>query len=78
MRILVVEGDLHGREKANGDWGSKLDVENAISETFSKHEIRYCYRHIHTEMKAQGHIINHKKYSESWMNWALIVRNKSY
>ena len=32
-----------------------------ILETFQKHEGRYGYRRIHTELKAQGYIINHKK-----------------
>lgn len=32
-----------------------------ILEIFEKHEGRYGYRRIHTELKAQGHKINHKK-----------------
>lgn len=35
--------------------------EALILEIFKKHEGRYGYRRIHAELKAQGHIINHKK-----------------
>ena len=35
--------------------------ETLILEIFKKHEGRYGYRRIHAELKAQVHIINHKK-----------------
>ncbi|WP_199880522.1 IS3 family transposase [Bacillus massiliglaciei] len=32
-----------------------------IQELFKKHKGRYGYRRIHSELKAQVHVINHKK-----------------
>lgn len=50
-------------KRPNQDW------KTLILEIFKKHEGRYGYRRIHTELKAQSYIINHKKYSELYKNW---------
>ncbi|WP_230593949.1 MULTISPECIES: IS3 family transposase [Lysinibacillus] len=61
MRVDIPEATYHYHIKQLHQEDPDKGWQTLILETFKKHEGRYGYRRIHTELKAQGYIINHKK-----------------
>jgi len=61
MRVDIPEATYHYHIKQLHQEYPDKEWQTLILETFKKHEGRYGYRRIHTELKAQGYIINHKK-----------------
>ncbi|WP_342576231.1 IS3 family transposase [Solibacillus sp. FSL K6-1781] len=60
-RVDIPEATYHYHIKQMNQEDPDKAWKTLILETFEKHEGRYGYRRIHAELKAEGHIINHKK-----------------
>ncbi|WP_249646122.1 MULTISPECIES: IS3 family transposase [unclassified Lysinibacillus] len=77
MRVDIPEATYHYHIKQLHQEDPDKGWQTLILETFKKHEGRYGYRRIHTELKAQGYIINHKKVQRIMQELDLNVRNSS-
>ncbi|SEN93501.1 Transposase InsO and inactivated derivatives [Paenisporosarcina quisquiliarum] len=60
-QVAIPEATYHYHINQMNNGEPDQEWKTLILALFEKHEGRYGYRRIHTELKAQGYVINHKK-----------------